>query len=216
MDKITSNDGLWIKELCVKKRDGTVLFELSAQVPRGETLAIMGPSGAGKSTLLSAITGTLSPEFRASGSVSLNGRDISSLSPEARKVGILFQDHLLFPHLSVAENLALGLNRKSKDRRARVSEALADIDLRGFEHRDPATLSGGQRARVALMRMLLSAPEALLLDEAFSGLDQDLRARMRNLVFHKARTAKLPVLMVTHEQEDADAAGGELIRFPLI
>ena len=214
MDKAPSQSGLTLSDLSVYRRSGEKLLQVNAHVLPGRTLTIMGPSGIGKSTLLAAITGTLSPDFRCSGSVRLNDRELMQVPPEQRRLGILFQDHLLFPHFSVAQNLAFGLPPRTKHRRARVEQALEDIDLKGFASRDPASLSGGQRARVALMRMLLSEPEALLLDEAFSRLDQDLRARMRRLVFAKAEKAQLPVILVTHDQEDAEAAAGDTLRFP--
>jgi putative thiamine transport system ATP-binding protein len=187
------------------------MLALSAQVASGEVLSIMGPSGVGKSTLLAWLTGTLPAGFVATGTAMLDGRDITHLPAMARRVGILFQDHLLFPHLSVGANLAFGLVPGVRDRRAIVDDALAEIDLAGYGERDPATLSGGQRARVALMRMLLSGPEALLLDEPFSRLDAALRDQMRRLVFDRARAEKLPVIMVTHDAEDARAAGGSIL-----
>jgi len=187
------------------------MLALSAHVAPGAVLSIMGPSGVGKSTLLAWLTGTLPGGFRATGSAVLLGRDITDLAPEARRLGILFQDHLLFPHLSVGANLAFGLAPKVSERRDVVDQALADIGLAGYAQRDPATLSGGQRARVALMRMLLSEPEALLLDEPFSRLDATLRDQMRELVFSRARAKQLPVIMVTHDAQDAEAAGGEVL-----
>ena len=128
-------------------------------------------------------------------------------------MGILFQDDLLFPHLSVGANLAFGLAKggSAADRQARIEAALDEVGLAGFADRDPATLSGGQKARVALMRMLLSEPCALLLDEPFSRLDAALRAQVREMVFQRAKARQLPVLMVTHDAEDAAAAGGEVI-----
>ena len=143
----------------------------------------------------------------------LQGEDITGLPAHRRRLGILFQDDLLFPHLSVAGNLAFGLapGGGRRARRARIEAALAEIGLEGFADRDPATLSGGQKARVALMRMLLAEPRALLLDEAFSGLDAARRAQVRALVFERARARGLPVLMVTHDAADARAAGGEVL-----
>ena len=196
-------------------RDGQILVEVSDHIGPGEVLTVMGPSGSGKSTLLSYIIGTLDHGFTARGRVVLNGTDITDLAPEQRRVGILFQDELLFPHLSVGENLAFGLRASVKGksaRRERVDAALADIGLGGFADRDPETLSGGQKARVALMRMLLSDPQALLLDEPFSRLDTERRDQVRSLVFDLARAKGLPVLLVTHDHADAEAAGGPVYR----
>ncbi len=174
----------------------------------------MGPSGAGKSTLLAAILGVADPVFTVSGRILLDGADLCPLPPEARSVGMLFQDDVLFPHLSVGANLAFGLTpevRGRAARRARVEAALAEAELAGFAERDPATLSGGQRVRAALMRTLLSEPHALLLDEPFSRLDAALRARIRGFVFAQVRARGLPALMVTHDAADAEAAGGPVV-----
>jgi putative thiamine transport system ATP-binding protein len=187
------------------------LLALDAHVPAGQVLSVMGPSGSGKSSLLAWLTGTLPSGFVATGRVTLNGRDVTDLPPQDRRIGILFQDHLLFPHLSVAGNLAFGLSPRVANRAAVIEEALTDIGLEGYGPRDPATLSGGQRARVALMRMLLSRPEAVLLDEPFSRLDATLRDQMRSLVFDRARAQALPVVLVTHDAADAAAAGGPVI-----
>lgn len=186
------------------------LVAIDTLIAPGEALTVMGPSGSGKSTLLAAITGSLAPAFEMTGRVRLDGVDITHLPTEARRIGILFQEELLFPHLSVGANLAFGLRPRVRGRaarRARIDEALDSIGLAGYFDRDPATLSGGQRARVALMRMLLSEPCALLLDEAFSKLDTALRGQIRDLVFETAKARGLPVLQVTHDSEDARAAG---------
>lgn len=192
---------------------GQPLVALDRFIAPGQVLTVMGPSGIGKSTLLSVVTGTLPPVFRFTGRVVLDGMDITHAPPHQRQVGILFQDDLLFPHMSVGQNLAFGL-RPGGSRAARldaIGAALEEVGLAGFENRDPATLSGGQKARVALMRMLLSNPCALLLDEAFSRLDTERRALVRDMVFTRARDRQLPVLMVTHDAEDAAAAGGEVV-----
>ncbi|PWR02638.1 ABC transporter ATP-binding protein [Meridianimarinicoccus roseus] len=206
-------DGLILEALRIT-RHGAPLVALDRAIAPGEVLTVMGPSGVGKSTLLAAITGTLAPGFRAEGRIWLDGQDITRTPPHLRRVGILFQDDLLFPHLNVAENLAFGLRPGGTrpDRLSRIEAALDEIGLPGYGPRDPATLSGGQKARVALMRMLLSEPCTLLLDEAFGGLDAALRQQMRALVFDRARDRRLPVLMVTHDAEDAAAAGGEIVR----
>ena len=187
---------------------------LSVAVAPGETVTFMGPSGCGKSSLLAWICGTLDPAFVGEGRIWLNGREISHLAPEDRRVGILFQDDLLFPHLSVGENLAFALPaavRGRAARRKRIEAALSDADLAGFIRRDPASLSGGQRARVAVLRALLAGPNALLLDEPFGRLDAPLRRRFRAFVFEHARRAKLPTLLVTHDVTDAEASGGPVI-----
>jgi putative thiamine transport system ATP-binding protein len=187
---------------------------LSMTLAPGECVTVMGPSGAGKSTLLAFIAGTLPGAFTASGRVRLGARDVTAAPPHTRRIGILFQDDLLFPHLTVGGNLAFALPAAIRDRgerRARVADALAEADLAGFAERDPATLSGGQRARVALMRTLLAEPEALLLDEPFGKLDAQLRADVRAFVFGHARERRLPVLLVTHEPGDAEAAGGRVL-----
>lgn len=204
--------GLTLHNLCIL-RDGSPLIEVDHTVKPGAVLTVMGPSGVGKSTLLAFITGTLPPAFKGMGQIVLDGVDVTHVAPHKRRIGILFQDDLLFPHMSVGANLAFGMPRGGSRaaRREIIANALTDVDLEGYADRDPATLSGGQKARVALVRMLLSNPRALLLDEAFSRLDADLRMQVRDLVFQVAKDRALPVLMVTHDAEDAAAAGGTII-----
>lgn len=204
--------GLSLRNVTIAK-GGVALLSVNHDIGPGEVLTVMGPSGVGKSTLLAFITGTLAPDFEATGEVWLDGHEITHAPPHQRRVGILFQDDLLFPHLSVGANLAFGLAQggSSRDRLAKVDEALDEVGLKGFADRDPATLSGGQKARVALMRMLLSEPCGLLLDEPFSRLDAALRAQVREMVFDRARARELPVLMVTHDADDARAAGGVIV-----
>ncbi|WP_239994964.1 ATP-binding cassette domain-containing protein [Rhodosalinus sediminis] len=207
--------GLRLEGVRIERAGGATLLALDLAVAPGEVVAVMGPSGAGKSTLLAAVMGTLAPPFALRGRVTLDGRDVTAAPPERRGIGILFQDDLLFPHLSVGENLAFGLSRRVRGRAARraaVEAALAEAGLAGMAGRDPATLSGGERLRAALMRTLLAEPRALLLDEPFSSLDQDRRDRMRRLVFARATARGLPVLMVTHDPADAAAAGGPVVR----
>lgn len=195
--------------------DDRPLIALSQRIAPGEVLTVMGPSGSGKSTLLSFIGGFLDPAFAARGEVHAAGVDLLALPPAERRAGILFQDPLLFPHMSVAANVSFAIPPDIRDRRERwrmAAEILADMDLAGFEDRDPATLSGGQKARVALARVLVSRPRVLLLDEPFSKLDMELRVQMRSLVFERARAAELPVILVTHDEADAEAAGGAVHR----
>ncbi len=192
-------------------REGRQLLTLATSIGPGEVVTVMGPSGSGKSTLLAFVAGLLDPAFTAAGRVLLDGRDVTPLPAEARRIGLLFQDPLLFPHLSVASNLLFGVGRDVPDRRDRVREALADAGLQDFGSRDPGTLSGGQKARVALLRVLLSEPHALLLDEPFSKLDTALRNEIRSFVLERVRAAGLPTLLVTHDPGDAAAAGGPII-----
>ena len=207
--------GLELEEVSLTAGGRALLGPLSLAVAPGAMLTVMGPSGAGKSSLLAFACGTLPPGISGRGRVLLDGQDITAWPAHRRRLGILFQDDLLFPHMTVAENLAFGLApslRGRSARRAAVEAALAEAELEGFGPRDPATLSGGQRARVALMRTLLAAPHALLLDEPFSRLDAALRLRIRRFVFDRATGRGLPVLLVTHDPEDAAAAGGAVLR----
>lgn len=194
--------------------DDRRLVALTLTIRGGEVATIMGASGAGKSTALAAITGTLPKNFSRTGLIFLNNLDISDIPTRSRGVGLLFQDPVLFPHLSVGGNLAFALPATVKTRAARrdrVEAALASAGLAGLADRDPATLSGGQKARVALLRTLLAEPKALLLDEPFSRLDADLRAQIRAFTFDRARAAGIPTLLVTHDVEDARAAGGPVL-----
>ncbi|MEZ5775777.1 MAG: ATP-binding cassette domain-containing protein [Hyphomicrobiaceae bacterium] len=191
---------------------GRALLAISADVGRGEVLTVMGPSGSGKSTLLAFVAGFLPDAFRGEGRIRIDGRDVTGLPPHERRIGLMFQDALLFPHLSVGGNLLFGMPARAPDRRRIAEEALASAGLPGFADRDPATLSGGQQQRVALLRVLLSEPRALLLDEPFNRLDRDLKAELRRFVLDRVRAAGLPTLMVTHDEADAEAAGGPVIR----
>jgi putative thiamine transport system ATP-binding protein len=163
--------------------------------------------------LLAYLCGTLAPQFEAQGRVLLGDNDISELPPEKRGLGILFQEPLLFPHLSVRGNLLFGLRADgSRLARRRIADTELDsMGLGGFGERDPATLSGGQKARVALLRVLLAKPRALLLDEPFSALDDANRVKVRQLVFEEIRRRKLPTLLVTHDKNDAADAAGPVV-----
>ena len=186
----------------------TLVRDLNLRVGPGVIHTVMGASGSGKSSLLAAVCGTLEPELQFDGHISLQGRNIDQLPVEQRRVGILFQDGLLFSHMTVAENLLFALAPGPRaQRKAHIAQGLKDLEMSAFADADPATLSGGQRARVALMRALLAEPQALLLDEPFSRLDADLRIRMRQFVFDLVSERKIPVLLVTHDAADiADPA----------
>jgi putative thiamine transport system ATP-binding protein len=192
-----------------------LLGPLDAEVSPGQILSIAGRSGTGKSSLLAYLCGVLPAAFAASGRVLVDGEDLTPFPPERRGLGILFQDDLLFPHLSVADNLAFGLKRTSiaaGSRSAVIDAALASFDLKDFGPRDPSTLSGGQRARVSLLRTLLSEPRALLLDEPFAHLDDETRTSIRTFVFDEVRRRHLPTVLVTHDAEDVAAAQGPVVR----
>ena len=181
----------------------TLLRNLQLQVPPGVVHTVMGASGSGKSSLLSAVCGTLPEGLVFDGTVHLDGQRIDTLPTQARRVGILFQEDLLFAHMTVRENLLFAVPAGARAaREAQVVQGLADVEMDAFAHANPATLSGGQRARVALVRALLAQPHALLLDEPFSKLDAALRARMRELVFGLVRQRRIPALLVTHDLGD--------------
>ncbi|WP_431417185.1 ATP-binding cassette domain-containing protein [Aeromonas dhakensis] len=186
-----------------------LLLSLPAlQVAPGEVLSLMGPSGCGKSSLLAALAGVLpaSGPIRLEGDVTLGARRLTQLPPQARRIGMLFQDDLLFDHLTVAENLMFGMPTSVKGlgaRREKAVTALAQVDLTSQADKLPGALSGGQKARVSLLRALLAEPEALLLDEPFSRLDKPLRAAFRALVFAQIKALAIPAILVTHDEDDA-------------
>lgn len=191
-----------------------LIHGLRLQVGPGEILTLMGPSGCGKSSLLAAIAGTLDQvaegtnPLQFQGSVVLDDQDLTATPTARRDIGLLFQDPLLFAHMTVAENLLFAVPPGARaERQAQVQQALDEAGLAAYGDRDPATLSGGQRARIALMRALLAQPRALLLDEPFSRLDAALREQFRAFVFGQIRARQIPAILVTHDRADiADAA----------
>ena len=190
-----------VKQLALDGR--TLVRDLHIEVPAGAVHTVMGDSGSGKSSLLAALCGTLAPGFQWDGQVLLDGVDVGLLPTHRRRIGLLFQDDLLFAHMTVRENLLFAVPAGPRaQREAAVAQALADLELPGYAEADPATLSGGQRQRVALMRALLAQPHALLLDEPFSRLDAALRQRMRDFVFAQVRARGVPTLLVTHDAAD--------------
>jgi thiamine transport system ATP-binding protein len=197
---------LQLDRLTYAQGDFRLTADWSAQA--ASRIAVMGPSGAGKSTLLSMIAGFLAP---TSGRVMWQGQDLAAIPPGERPVTILFQDQNLFPHLTVAQNLGLGLRpdlRLSSADLARIDTALARVGLEGLGLRRPAQLSGGQASRAALARALLRARPILLLDEPFAALGPALRSDMLDLVREVADETRALVLMVTHDPQDALALGG--------
>ncbi len=188
----------------VTKRFGTVtaVDQASLCVARGEVVALLGPSGCGKTTLLRLIAGFEQPD---AGTVTIGGRDVAGsdawVAPEARRVGMVFQDYALFPHLTVEGNVGFGLARR--ERGSRVPELLAIVGLDGLGRRYPHELSGGQQQRVALARALAPAPELVLLDEPWSNVDPFLRETLRAEVAEIIRPLGVTVLLVTHDREEA-------------
>ena len=205
---------LCLRDITISIASETPLISgLSVDIAAGSLRLIQGASGSGKSTLLSVLCGTAARNVRTTGDVLLNGQMVSGLDAEVRRIGLMFQDPLLFPHMTVGDNLAIALAAHHQhDRKARVSAALELAGLVGFEDRDPATLSGGQAARVALMRTLLAEPEALLMDEAFSALDPDLRHAFGGFVRTQIRDRGIPALLVSHDAADAVFADDGIIR----
>ncbi len=189
-----------------------LVLPFDLEIHASEIVTLMGPSGCGKSSLLSAIAGTLQYPLEVLGEVFLNGTRLAGIAPERRRVGRLFQDDLLFPHMTVGENLLFGMAKGERHLRiAKMQTALSDIGLDEFAGRAPHTLSGGQRQRVALMRSLLAEPLAMLLDEPFNKLDRVLRADIRSSTFDLLKQRRTPTLLVTHDIADA-AAGGRILK----
>ena len=209
---------LTIKHLMITRQDGTALLgPLDFQILSGDIMTLMGVSGVGKSTVLNWLIGVSQPMFTIQGEAWLGDTRIDTLPTEQRRVGILFQDDLLFPHFSVGDNLAYALPASTKGKAARhqaIETVLKSAGLDGFYHRDPATLSGGQRARVSLLRALIAEPQALLMDEPFSKLDSTLRQQFRQFVYDRITQRKIPTLLVTHDAEDIPKNGKVLTLSP--
>lgn len=187
--------------------DHAVLREISLEVEPGEILVLLGPSGSGKTTLLRLIAGF---EQADEGEILVAGEDVSPLAPEKRNFGMVFQHYALFPHLSVAGNVAFGLESRGvprEERDSRVAEVLPLVDLEGFEHRRVQEISGGQQQRVALARALAPDPRLMLLDEPLSNLDPSLRERTRRELKNAIRRVGITAVWVTHEQEEAFDVG---------
>jgi iron(III) transport system ATP-binding protein len=183
-----------------------VLKDLSFKLVKGDIVCLLGPSGCGKSTILRAIAGF---ERLAAGNIKLNGTEISSpryeLAPEKRKIGMVFQDYALFPHLNVKDNIAFGLHINKQDKSRKIAELIELVDLAGYEERFPHELSGGQQQRVALARALAPEPDLLLLDEPFSNLDAELRNRLSLDIRKILKSLGISSILVTHDQKEAFA-----------
>ena len=201
-------EGLVLRGVTARAGD----FELRADVavPAGSVTAILGPSGGGKSTLLAAVAGFVP----VTGQVLWNGAEITGLPPGQRPVSTLFQDNNLFGHLTVAQNIGLGIDPRLRLRpedRARIEAVLARLGLEGMGGRKPAALSGGQQSRVALGRVLLADRPLVLLDEPFAALGPGLRQEMLDLAAGMLRDAGRTVLLVTHDPDDAARVAGQVL-----
>ncbi len=198
--------GLRLENLTKTFADHVAVRDLSLSVPPGSVLALLGPSGSGKTTTLRLIAGFETPD---TGRVTVDGEDVTSLSPAERRFGMVFQHYALFPHLNVGENVGFGLDRSltADQRRQRIADSLGLVDLRGFEERRVDELSGGQQQRVAVARAVAPQPRVLLFDEPLSNLDPALRERTRRELRAAIDKIGVTTVFVTHEQEEAFALG---------
>jgi len=190
-------------DICKKFGKVTALDHIGLVVEDGEFLSILGPSGCGKTTALRVIAGLAKPDH---GDVRIGGKIVTNVPPRFRKIGMVFQNYALFPHMSVFANLAFGLKVEKMDKhtiKAKIKEVLATVELSGFEDRYPNQLSGGQQQRVALARALVKNPEILLLDEPLSNLDAKLRQQMRTELKQIQKKLNITAIFVTHDQEEA-------------
>ncbi|QGY30886.1 ABC transporter ATP-binding protein [Pantoea cypripedii] len=204
-----------LKSLCWSAGNLTILHDLSLTIPAGQTLALLGPSGCGKSTLLKLLAGLLQP---SAGEIWIGGQCVASArhcaAPEARNLGMVFQDYALWPHMSVVQNVAFPLRMRGVKKtaaRQQAEAALEQVGLAGFGDRKPAMLSGGQQQRVALARALVAKPAILLFDEPLSNLDRDLRETLAQTMAQLLRAAGITAVYVTHDREEANTLADRII-----
>ncbi|WP_413477723.1 ATP-binding cassette domain-containing protein [Vibrio hibernica] len=200
---------LLLDGITIQSNDGMILCQnLNLTIPAGEIISIMGPSGCGKSTLLNAIAGHLTSDFSCQGQFILDGKNIAPLPAHQRQVGLLFQDDMLFPHLNIWENIAIALpdSFKKAHRKQEALSCLKEVELEQLANAMPQQISGGQRARVSLLRMLQAKPKAVLLDEPFNQLDAQSRTSFRCWVFEQLKKSQIPTLIVTHDPSDAPSS----------
>ncbi|MBK5568917.1 ABC transporter ATP-binding protein [Ensifer sp. SSB1] len=202
-----------IELLSVSKHFGAnrIVDDISLAIPKGKFVSILGPSGCGKTTTLNMIAGFEAP---SSGQIRIRGRDQEGVPPEARKIGLVFQNYALFPHMTVAQNVGFGLKMQGRPREEiadGVSRTLKSVHLEGFEDRYPKELSGGQQQRVAVARAIAPSPSVLLLDEPLSNLDLKLREAMRVELKEIQEDLGMTFIYVTHDQEEAMAMSDRII-----
>jgi putative spermidine/putrescine transport system ATP-binding protein len=198
-----SDDAIQVQGVMKRYATALAVDDVSFNVAQGEFVSLLGPSGCGKTTTLRMIAGFIEP---SGGVIRVHGRDVTHLPPEKRNLGFVFQNYALWPHMTVAENIAFGLKLRGKSRsliRDKVAESLSLIGLSGYEDRLPRQLSGGQQQRVALGRALALEPQVLLMDEPLSNLDRALRVTMRRELKELQARMKMTTLYVTHDQEEA-------------
>ncbi|MES0039552.1 ABC transporter ATP-binding protein [Mesorhizobium sp. M0046] len=202
---------LELKNVIKRYGEFTAVDAVSLQLEKGKVLSLLGPSGCGKTTTLRIIAGFTLPD---SGSVEISGRNVGHLKPYERNVGLLFQDYALFPHMTVAQNVAYGMRYRGVPATAipaRIKQMLALVQLDGMEARYPRQLSGGQQQRVALARALAIDPQIVLLDEPLSALDAKLRLELRIELKEILRSVGATTIVVTHDQEEALSLGDEVV-----
>jgi len=182
----------------------TLIKNLSIKIENSEILCVFGESGVGKSSLINVISGVNEENLKIEGEIKLNGVILNNIPTEKRKIGLLLQDGTLFPHLTVEQNLLFGMNKSlnKKEKNSLILNYLDKANMSGFQDRYPNTLSGGQKARIACLRAILSEPNALLLDEPFSSLDPSQRNSFREFVAKQVKRANIPCLLVTHDEGD--------------
>lgn len=204
---MSDHTGLRVRDLSISYEGREILRDIHLDVDPEEIVALLGPSGSGKSSLLRCIAGVQQP---AAGAIAWDGEDLTATPAHRRRIGLVFQDPLLFPHRDVGANVGFGLAPEGREER--VAELLELVGLVGFERRDVATLSGGEAQRVALARALAPRPRLLLLDEPFGALDRDLRDRLAVDVRALLRAQGTPAIHVTHDREEAALIADRIVQ----
>lgn len=204
---MVSEKVLIIDKLQVLTSSQALFPAVSMQLVAGQLITVMGPSGCGKSIFLGAIAGSLASDLKVRGDLYLQGKKLNNLQLHQREIAIAYQQDLLFPHMNVEGNLLFALPKgDSKQRQEVVQKALHSADLDGFGKSDISILSGGQKARVSILRSLLSQPKLLLLDEPFSKLDEQLRHDFRSFVYRQIKAMNIPAILVSHDKQDCNSA----------